>query len=76
MAHNIYNFVYTATGYPGSGHIKKAGYPAGRISGATLVSGGLFTLLIMLQGTYIYFDYEKWGQRKKVKINTIHLLFW
>lgn len=22
-------------------------------------------VLFLLQGTYIYFDYEKWGQRKK-----------
>ena len=22
-------------------------------------------LCFLLQGTYIYFDYEKWGQRKK-----------
>lgn len=22
-------------------------------------------LLLVLKGTYIYFDYEKWGQRKK-----------
>ena len=22
-------------------------------------------IVLCLQGTYIYFDYEKWGQRKK-----------
>lgn len=25
----------------------------------------LTAVLLSLQGTYIYFDYEKWGQRKK-----------
>lgn len=36
-----------------------------------LQSGGLnfavivLLTLLFLQGTYIYFDYEKWGQRKK-----------
>lgn len=25
----------------------------------------LIILFSQLQGTYIYFDYEKWGQRKK-----------
>lgn len=25
----------------------------------------LFIYLFFFQGTYIYFDYEKWGQRKK-----------
>ena len=25
----------------------------------------------MFQGTYIYFDYEKWGQRKKVRLLSV-----
>lgn len=25
----------------------------------------VLSTLLFLQGTYIYFDYEKWGQRKK-----------
>ena len=46
IVHNTYNFVYTATGYPanetgysaGYWISKKAGYPAGRISGTTLIT--------------------------------------
>ncbi len=25
----------------------------------------IFLICLLLQGTYIYFDFEKWGQRKK-----------
>lgn len=27
--------------------------------------GDIFGALFLFQGTYIYFDFEKWGQRKK-----------
>lgn len=30
-----------------------------------LPADSFFSLFCLLQGTYIYFDYEKWGQRKK-----------
>lgn len=35
------------------------------IGGFELPADSFFLLFCLLQGTYIYFDYEKWGQRKK-----------
>ena len=30
-----------------------------------LLEGVFYHFILLFQGTYIYFDYEKWGQRKK-----------
>lgn len=48
----------------GTGRTRESG-PERRPSGRTPSTGPSLTAFSPGQGTYIYFDYEKWGQRKK-----------